>query len=443
MKPGPIRYAWNGGNALAYQIIGEGPIDLLVYFGWMSNLDVQWESPYLARFLQRLAEHGRVIITDRRGWGCSERFSPTDVPPLETLADDLGVVLDAAESRRAVVLATAESGMVAQFFAAARADRTAGLILLDSFVSWVPRPGVPGLAEPEWWEGFFDELRVVWGVSWLSGTQPVRNDPRELEWYLRFQRSCAAPGAIIAEQRRFMETSTVGVLDAIHVPTLVLSMLFRDTNRFLAARIAGARSVTLDVERGAAGEWQHVWYEPADQIVDEVGTFLAGISDEHALLDRVLATVMFTDIVASTDSAARLGDKGWKELVERHHALVRGQLTRYRGVEVDTAGDGFFATFDGPARAVRCAQEIGRAAAGTGLDLRAGVHTGECELIDGKAGGINVIIGSRVASFADAGEVLVTRTVKDLVAGSGIVFQERGEHELKGVPDRWQLYAAT
>jgi pimeloyl-ACP methyl ester carboxylesterase len=239
VKPGPVQYAWNGDNALAYQIVGDGPVDLLVYFGWMSNLDVQWESPYLAGFLQRLTEHARLIITDRRGWGCSERFSPTDVPPLETLADDLQVILDAAGSRRAVVLATAESGMIAQFFAAAHADRTAGLILVDSFVSWVATPETPWMNQPQWWEEFFDQLRSAWGVTWLWGTQAVADEPRELEWYLRYQRSCAAPGAAIAEQRRFMTSSTIGVLDAIHVPTLVLSMLFGDTCRYLASRIAG------------------------------------------------------------------------------------------------------------------------------------------------------------------------------------------------------------
>jgi class 3 adenylate cyclase len=195
--------------------------------------------------------------------------------------------------------------------------------------------------------------------------------------------------------------------------------------------------VKLDFER------QQWWYEPAERIAEEVGKFLAGLGDEHALLDRVLATVMFTDIVDSTDRAAQLGDQKWKGLVEQHHALVRDLLARYHGNEVDTAGDGFFATFDGPARAVRCAQAISTAASGMGLQVRAGVHTGECELIDGKVGGINVIIGARVAAFADAGDVLVTRTVKDLVAGSGITFQDRGEHTLKGVPDRAQLYAAT
>jgi len=441
VKPGPIRYAWNGGNALAYQIVGDGPIDLLVYFGWMSNLDVQWESPYLTRFLQGLADHARLIITDRRGWGCSERFSPTHVPPLETLADDLALVLDAAGSRRAVVLATVDSGLVAQFFAAAHPDRTAGLILLDSWVSLVGTPETPWMIEPEAWEEFLLQTRTEWGVRFLLGTAPVRDDPRELEWYLRYQRSCMAPGAMVAEGRRFLASSTVAIVDSIHVPTLVLNVFdsggFRETADYLASRIPGARVAMLDYE------FQLWWYGPAQRIVEEVGTFLAGIGDEHALVDRVLATNVFTDIVGSTGKAADRGDQGWKDLVERHHALVRGQLTRYRGVEMDTAGDGFFATFDGPARAVRCAQEIGRAASGMGLELRAGVHTGECELIDGKAGGINVIIGSRVASFADAGEVLVTRTVKDLVAGSGIVFQERGEHELKGVPDRWQLYAAT
>ena len=211
----------------------------------------------------------------------------------------------------------------------------------------------------------------------------------------------------------------------------------RRSSRYLAQRIVGARLVELET---AEHLW---WYEPAERIAYEVGKFLVSIGDEHALLDRVLATVMFTDIVDSTGRAAHLGDQEWKSVVERHHKLVRGLLARYRGVEVDTAGDGFFATFDGPARAVRCAQAISTAASGLGMEIRAGVHTGECELIDGKAGGINVIIGARVASFADAGEVLVTRTVKDLVAGSGIIFEERGEHTLKGVPDRAHLYAAT
>lgn len=447
MKPGPVQYAWNGDVSLAYQVFGNGPNDLLVYFGYISNLDVQWESPYLSAFLNRLGSLARVIVTDRRGWGCSDRYSPSDVPPLETLAADLSVVLDAASSERAVVLATMESGMTAQFYAAANTERVAGLILLDSMVSWSATPETPWMPEASWWESnVFEELRSNWGVSWLNGTAPVADDRRELDWYLRYQRSCEAPGGMIAEERRFLETSTAGVLSAIHTPTLVLGVresetahvFQRKTSRYLAEHIAGATLVQLDYPD------QLWWYEPAERIGDEIERFLAGVSGERALLDRVLATVMFTDIVASTERVAELGDQAWKDLVERHHALVRGLLARFGGTEMDTAGDGFFATFAGPARAIRCAQAIATATASvSGLELRAGIHTGECELIDRKVGGINVIVGARVASFAGPGEVLVTRTVKDLVAGSGLVFEKRGQHSLKGVPDRWQLYAAT
>jgi pimeloyl-ACP methyl ester carboxylesterase len=376
VKPGPVQYAWNGDNALAYQVVGDGPIDLLVYFGHLSNLDVMWESPYLAGFLRGLAAHGRLIITDRRGWGCSERFSPADVPPMETLADDLAVVLDAAGSRRAVVLATMDSGMIAQFFAAIHADRTAGLILVDSFVSWVATQETPWMREPQAWEAFFARMHNDWGVRFLWGTRAVADEPRELEWYLRYQRSCAAPGALIAEQRRFLASSTAGVLDAIHVPTLVLNILFDDTARYLTSRIAGARLVTLEFEG------QLWWYEPAERITEEVGKFLAEMGDEHALLDRVLATVLFRDIVDSTAQAAAMGDRRWRATRERHDALVRSHLARYRGREVKTMGDGFLATFDGPARAVRCAQAIVEGVGDLGIEVRAGLHTGEIELDD-------------------------------------------------------------
>ena len=446
MKPGPVQYAWRGDVSLAYQVVGEGRIDLLVCFGHVSNLDVQWESPHLAAFLRSLAGHARLIITDRRGWGLSDRFSPTSpVPALETLAADLEAVLDAAGSDSAAILATVQAGQIAQFFAAGNAARVAGLILVDSLVSFVSTPETPWMPEPAWWEQhIFASIRTDWGVTWpvVLGSGA---DQRELDWYLRYQRGTDAPGALIAEERRFLESSTAGVLDAIHVPTLVISaresesgMVFqRETGRYIASRIPNAKHVVLDYEDKL---W---WYEPAKRIAQEVGTFLAGIGDERALLDRVLATVMFTDIVGSTERAAELGDPSWKALVERHHALVRGQLARYGGIEVDTAGDGFFAKFDGPARAIRCAQAITTAAGGLGLEVRAGVHTGECELIDGKIGGINVVIGARVAALANAGDVLITRTVKDLVAGSGIIFEDRGEQSLKGVPDRAQLYAAT
>jgi class 3 adenylate cyclase len=446
VQPGPIQYAWNGEISLAYQVFGDGTVDLLVCFGYMSNLDVQWESPYLSAFLRRLAGHARVIVTDRRGWGCSDRFAPADVPALETLAADLGVVLDAVGSRSAVVLATAEAGQIAQFFAAAHPERVAGLILVDSWVAWTHTPETPWMPDAGWWEEhILDDLRKSWGVSWTHGAVPVADDPKEIEWYLRFQRATEAPGAMVAEERRWLDSNTAGVLGAIHAPALVLSVresedahvFQRATGRYIASRIPGARHVVIDSDD------QLWWYGPGERITDETGRFLARLGDERVLFDRVLATVLFTDIAGSTDVAAGLGDQRWKALVERHHTLVRTLLGRYLGQEVDTAGDGFFATFDGPARAITCALAITDAAAAIGLEVRAGVHTGECEVIDGKIGGINVIIGSRVGSAAEPGEVLVTRTVRDLVAGSGLSFESRGLRELKGVPEPWELFAAT
>jgi class 3 adenylate cyclase len=250
---------------------------------------------------------------------------------------------------------------------------------------------------------------------------------------------------MVAEERRWLDSNTAGVLGAIHAPALVLSVresedahvFQRATGRYIASRIPGARHVVIDSDD------QLWWYGPGERITDETGRFLARLGDERVLFDRVLATVLFTDIAGSTDVAAGLGDQRWKALVERHHTLVRTLLGRYLGQEVDTAGDGFFATFDGPARAITCALAITDAAAAIGLEVRAGVHTGECEVIDGKIGGINVIIGSRVGSAAEPGEVLVTRTVRDLVAGSGLSFESRGLRELKGVPEPWELFAAT
>jgi len=433
-------YAWNGDVSLAYQVVGEGPIDVLLVPGWFSNLDLQWESPYLARFLHRLSEHARLIITDRRGWGLSERFSPGDVPPLETLADDLGVVLDAAGSDRAVVATADDTGLIAQFFVAAHPERAAGLILINSYVSYRATEQTPWMPDQIWWEEFDRKIRNTWGRrSWEGG--PEVGGAAERNWFLRMQRGCTAPGANVAEIRRFVDTSTADVLPAIRVPTLVLAD--RDshggsfeiqTARYLASNIPLARLVEY------SGGEDFFWYTPADAIQREIGNFLSTLHAEQAVFDRVLATVLFTDIVGSTERAASIGDGAWKALLARHHEVVRALIGRYRGQEVDTAGDGFLATFDGPARAIHCARAIVEAIRDLGLEIRAGLHTGECELMDGKVGGIAVHIGARVGALAGPSEVLVSQTVKDLVAGSGLVFEDAGEHELKGVPDRWHLY---
>jgi class 3 adenylate cyclase len=433
-------YAWNGDIALAYQVLGEGSIDLLYLQGWTSNINLAWESPYLSRFLRRLSTHARLILTDRRGWGCSDRFSPHDVPPFETLTDDLLAVTMAARSERPVLFATVECATLAVLFAATYPDRVAALILADPLVTFTSTDDVPGSNTVDEWENFFQRVRERFPQPmWWVGPE----DHPERDWFMKYVRGSVSPGALIAEFRRFLATDVRSVLPLVRLPTLIIV----DPNgegdadprngRFAASHIPGAKVV--EVEDPGGLNWLH-WYGRADGILREIGGFFRVLMEEEARFDRVLATVMFTDIVGSTTQAAELGDRRWRELLQRHHAVVRGMLARYRGQEVDTAGDGFLATFDGPARAIRCAQSIAEAVQPLGLEIRAGVHTGEVETIDGKVGGIAVNIGARVGAAAGPSEVLASQTVRDLVAGSGLVFEDRGEHELKGVPDRWRLY---
>jgi class 3 adenylate cyclase len=438
-------YAWADDVALAYEILGEGPPDVLYLQGFISHVDLNWESPYLARFLRGLAAHGRVIVTDRRGWGCSDRFSPSDVPPLETLAGDLATVMDAAGSERAVLVASNECAMIASLFAASAPDRLLGLVLCDPFPTYAATDETPWMISAAGWREQALRTHADWGTPRWFATATGLKDERERDWLVRYQRAGSAPGAVVAEVERFLSTDPRGVYPSIHVPTLVLAS--KDggwdssplTAEYLVDRIPRARMVLHD-----PGEtyWLH-WYDRGPAIVDEIGRFVAEVREEEAALDRVLATVLFTDIVDSTSRAAAMGDAAWRSLVERHHAAVRSLLARYRGVEVDTAGDGFFATFDGPARALTCARAIVAAVRPLGLEVRAGVHTGECELIAGKVGGLAVSIGARVGALAAPSEVLASQTVKDLVAGSGLRFEGRGSHALKGVPGEWRLYAVT
>jgi class 3 adenylate cyclase len=440
VKRPETQYAWNGEVALAYQVIGDGPVDLVYMEGWSSNIDMAWESPYLSRFLLGLAKHGRLIPMDKRGWGSSERFSPNDVPPFETLTDDLLAVLDDVGSERPVVFATNECAMLAVLFAATHPDRVTALILCDPLVNLTENEDAPGAGTASDWEEFYRRIRQRFPqADWWSGPE----DHPERDWFFRYVQHTTAPGALIAEFRRFNATDVRPVLPLVGVPTLVLIDPEGDgdtdprNGRFAASRIPGARVVQVPDAGGL--NWLQ-WYGRGEGIVKEVGVFMRDLIDDEARFDRVLATVMFTDIVDSTHTSAELGDRRWRELLERHHAVVRALLSRYRGSEVDTAGDGFFATFDGPARGIRCAQAIVDAVRPLGLEVRAGLHTGEVETIDDKVGGIAVTIGARVGAAAEASEVLVSQTVKDLVAGSGLEFENRGEHDLKGVPDRWRLY---
>lgn len=434
------RFAWNGDVALAYQVLGDGPVDLVYLQGYASHVDLNWEGPALSRFLRGLAKHARLIIVDRRGWGCSDRFSPFDVAPLETMTDDLLCVMDAAESERAVIFGTQECGIITSIFAATYPDRTRGLILGDGYAQY-EETIEDGALDDEKFEELVELVRDAWGTpAWVADWK----DARERDWFTTWSRSAIPPGGLIAEMRRFRFTDPRAVYPTIHVPTLVLattggdSVSSQENGRYLASAIPGARLVQHDiVER----PWLH-WYHRADAILAEIARFLDELGADDAMLRRVLATVLFTDIVGSTAQAAELGDARWRAVVERHHSLVRPIITRYGGVEVDTAGDGFFATFDGPGRAVRAAQSIAAAVPAIGLAVRAGVHTGECELIDAKPGGLTVNIGARIAALARPSEVLVSDTVKNLVAGSGMAFDDRGTHRLKGVPDAWRIWAA-
>jgi class 3 adenylate cyclase len=444
-------YAWNGEVSLAYQVVGSGPIDLLYLQGYASHVDLNWESPALSRFLRGLTDFSRLIVTDRRGWGCSDRFSPFDVAPLETMTDDLLCVLDAAGSERAVVFGTQDCGLNASLFAATYPERTRGLVLCDAFSKYAfdTAADVAPEFEDRWagrdfdeaWETNLADIADRWGRASFSAHWP---DAREAEWHTRFSRAAIPPGGLVAEMRRYRHSDIRPVYPAIHVPTLVVGgtgstpIALAEHARYLARVIPGARLVLHDV---GTGPWLH-WYDRSPAILAEVESFVKGLGEEERALDRVLATVLFTDIVESTAAAARLGDAGWRDTVERHHSLARAMLDRYDGREIDTAGDGFFATFDGPGRAIRAAQALVATVGSLGIEIRAGVHTGECELVDGKPGGLAVNVGARIAALAGPSEVLVSETVKSLVAGSGIAFDDRGAHELKGVPGSWQLWAA-
>jgi class 3 adenylate cyclase/pimeloyl-ACP methyl ester carboxylesterase len=449
------RYAWNGDVALAFQVFGTGPVDLVYMQGYTSHVDLNWESPYLARFLRSLGERARVIHTDRRGWGCSDRFSPGDVAPLEVQVDDLVAVMDAAGSERAVIFVSNDTAPTGVLFAATYPERTAGLVLVDPVVAYYDSEA----ARREWVE-INDRVRREWGTP--AYDREYWSDERAfLDWFVPWCRASVAPGALAAEADAFGSVDIRGVLSSIQVPTLVVGFLEGRGHvpiwteslapafggleggeaalnaQIVADRIIGARLIEPAGEGGAG--WHH-WYARGPAILDAIGELIAGIREEQESFDRVLATVLFTDIVDSTEVAARLGDAGWRTLVERHHSTVRSLLTRYRGSEVDTAGDGFFVTFDGPARAVRCATAIVAAMRPLGVQIRAGVHTGEVEMIGGKTGGLAVVIGARIAAAAGPSEVLASQTVKDLTAGSGLRFDGVGEHMLKGVPDRWHLY---
>jgi class 3 adenylate cyclase/pimeloyl-ACP methyl ester carboxylesterase len=441
-----IRYARNGDVALGYTAFGTGPGDL-VYLAPFNNLDVLWENPLYAQFLRRLSSHARVVVVDRRGTGVSDRLSPRDLPPLEDLVDDLAAVLDAVGSDRATLFGFSDAGSLCAMFAATRPERVSGLILYATAARGTQAPDYPWQWTEAEWTDWLDRMRLGWGTrAFAEQSLPLFGpslvgDERMLDWWERYQRLSASPSAIYAQEAVFRDIDIRSLLPAIAVPTLVLHRVDDavepvGAGRFLASRIAGAVYVELP------GGDHLPWAGDQGGLVDEVVRFLDQVrEDEEGSLNRVLATVLFTDIVGSTDTAVHLGDRAWSDLMGAHHARVRALLTRYRGREVDVAGDGFFAVFDGPARALRCSRSIVDDVRPLGLEVRAGVHTGEVELDDADVRGMAVHIGARIGALAGPGEVLVSSTVKDLVIGSGLSFDDRGQHVLKGIPDPWHLYA--
>jgi pimeloyl-ACP methyl ester carboxylesterase len=441
-----VGYARNGEVAIGYVAIGDGPDDL-VYLSPINNLDLMWDNPRYAQFLRSLSSFGRVIVVDRRGTGVSDRYSPDDLPPLEDLVDDLLAVLDAVGSERAALFGFSDAGALCAMLAATRPERVSALILYATAARGTQTPEYPWQwSEPEWRE-YLAALRLGWGTrdyaeQALRVINPsLADDPRMQVWWERFQRASASPSALYAQEQVFREMDIRRLLPAIGVPTLVLHRADDavepvGAGRYIAGQIAGADYVEL------AGADHFPWAGNQDALVAEVERFLGGVwQEEQETFDRVLATILFTDIVDSTTQAAMLGDRRWREISVQHDRVTRAQLARFRGREVRWMGDGFLAIFDGPARAVRCAQAISQSMTRMGVGLRAGVHTGEIEPEGDDISGLAVAIGARVGALAAEGEVLVSSTVKDLVVGSGLSFEDRGVHELKGVPGAWHLHA--
>jgi class 3 adenylate cyclase len=443
-----VHYVRNGDVALAYQVFGDGPVELVYAPQWINNLEIAWSNPLYARFLNRLASLARVAFVDRRGMGLSDRLSATDVPPLETLMEDLRVVLDSAEFRRPVLFGGSDSGCICALFAATHPARTSALIVYGPEARGTATNDYPWAWTSERWEAYLADMDSGWGTEayaahtfdWIMPS--ARADPEQRRWWRTMQRLAATPSSMIAIERIWAELDIRPVLPTIQAPTLVLHRTgdpveHVEAGRDFARRIPGAQFVEL-----AGHDWP-VWAGEQKTLFDAIESFLRGIREEEAELDRVLATVLFTDIVGSTEKATSVGDRAWGELVERHHTVVRAMLGRYRGIEQDVAGDGFFATFDGPARGVRCAQAIVDAVRPLELEVRAGLHTGEVGITREKVSGIAVNVAARIAALAEPSEILVSQTVKDLVAGSGLRFHEHGSRQLKGIEGAWHLYAVA
>ncbi len=441
MRP-ETKYARSGDVNIAYQVVGSGPIDLVFVAGWVSNIDEFWTEPVFARFLTRLAAFSRLIVFDKRGTGLSDRVQESQLPTLEQRMDDVRAVMDAAGSARAALFGISEGGPMCTLFAATYPDRTTALLMFGGYPVRCRSADYPWGPTTEEYEKFIEQVRTSWGgpVGLEARMPSMAGDERFRQWWTRYLLHSASPAAAATLLKMNGQVDVRSVLPVIRVPSLIMHRSGDRTlpvqgARYIAEKIPGARFVEFP------GDDHVPWVGDQDAVLGEIELFLTG--SRHAPeLDRALATVLFVDIAGSTERVAAIGDRKWRDLLESYLSQARAQLASWRGKEIDTAGDGLYASFDGPARGVRCAQAIREGARALGIELRAGLHTGEVETIGGKAGGIAVHIGARVAAQAQPGEVLVSSTVKDLVAGSGIEFRDRGRHVLKGLPGEWQLFLA-
>jgi class 3 adenylate cyclase len=438
----PVQYAQSGDLSIAYQVVGEGDLDLVFVPGFISNADLSWQAPLLGELFQRLGSFARVITFDKRGTGLSERT--LGFGSAEDRMDDIRAVMDTAGCERAALVGVSEGGPLTTLFAATYPERTTALVLWGTFARVRAAPDYPIGVDPEWIESFIDGLVARWntGKTIRFFIADIPTDPETTAFMARYERTAATPRMVREIMNRNCEIDVRSALTAINAPTLVIHRsgdraVPVELGRYLADGIPGARLLELP------GAW-HLNGSPGGETdaLDEIEEFLTGRRhDPPVAIERVLKTVVFTDIVGSTERAVAVGDRRWRGLLDAHDAALRRELGRFRGEEVGTTGDGFLAAFDGPGRAIQCAQAMAQAARGLGLEVRAGLHTGECERRGDDLAGIAVHIGARVSALAGPGEVLVTSTVRDLVAGSGIEFEDRGRHELKGVPGEWQLMA--
>jgi class 3 adenylate cyclase len=437
-----VQYATSDDVHVAYEVVGEGDRDLVLVQGFMSHLDLMWDNPLMVRFYQGLTSFSRLILFDKRGTGLSDRS--VGAPTLEARMDDVRAAMDGAGSERAVLMGISEGAPMCLLFAATYPERTEALVLYGGMARSTEAPDYPWAAPTD---ALLESIRdlvmpVAFQAEDLDTWMPSLADDEQIkEWMVRYRRAGVSPDGIRSIYETFLDIDVRDVLPAITVPTLVLHrhgdrVVNWRAAEWMASQIPGARYVELP------GQDHIPWAGDTEAVIEEVREFLTGVRVAPEP-DRVLATVMFTDVVGSTERASALGDSAWKNLLDAHDAAVRQQLEAFRGREVKTMGDGFLATFDGPARAIRCACAIRNAAAPLGLEVRIGLHAGEIELRGDDIGGVAVHIGQRVSALAGPSEIVVSSTVKDLVAGSGIEFGDRGEHELKGIPGAWRVFAVA